>query len=105
MLPAPRTNRSGSRRPPSPTVRDLLPGGAHRGTHAPRRPGEMTMGPQGSIFVGKTLDEAVRKGLEALGLSRAEAMITMLEEGSGGFLGLGARPYKVRIVPRPGGAP
>jgi predicted RNA-binding protein Jag len=30
-------------------------------------------------------------------------MITMLEEGSGGFLGLGARPYKVRIMPRPGG--
>lgn len=63
------------------------------------------MGPQGSVFVGKTLDEAVRKGLDALGLGRAEAMITMLEEGSGGFLGFGARPFKVRIVPRPGGAP
>jgi predicted RNA-binding protein Jag len=58
----------------------------------------------GSIFEGRTLDDAVRKGLEALGLSRAEVMITMLEEGSGGFLGLGARPYKVRIMPRPGGA-
>src|SRR5262245_10676195 len=57
----------------------------------------------GSIFEGRTLDDAVRKGLEALGLSRAEVMITMLEEGSGGFLGLGARPYKVRIMPRPGG--
>ena len=63
------------------------------------------MGPQGSVFEGKTLDEAVRKGLESLRLSRAEVMITMLEEGSGGFLGLGARPYKVRIMPRPGGAP
>src|SRR6266704_1406514 len=52
---------------------------------------------------GRTLDDAVRKGLEALGLSRAEVMITMLEEGSGGFLGLGARPYRVRIMPRPGG--
>ncbi|HEY2955632.1 MAG TPA: Jag N-terminal domain-containing protein [Candidatus Eisenbacteria bacterium] len=58
----------------------------------------------GSIFEGRTLDDAVRKGLEALGLSRAEVMITMLEEGSGGFLGLGARPYRVRIMPRPGGA-
>jgi spoIIIJ-associated protein len=58
----------------------------------------------GSIFEGRTLDDAVRKGLEALGLSRAEVMITMLEEGSSGFLGLGARPYKVRIMPRPGGA-
>ena len=53
----------------------------------------------GSIFEGRTLDDAVRKGLEALGLSRAEVMITMLEEGSSGFLGLGARPYKVRIMP------
>jgi spoIIIJ-associated protein len=63
------------------------------------------MGPSGSIFEGKTLDDAVRKGLEALGLSRAEVMITMLEEGSAGFLGLGARPYKVRVMPRPGGPP
>src|SRR5204862_7708410 len=46
-------------------------------------------------------DEAVRKGMEALGLSRAEVMITVLEEGSGGFLGLGARPYRVRMMPRP----
>jgi spoIIIJ-associated protein len=63
------------------------------------------MEPRGSIFEGRTLDDAVRKGLEALGLSRAEVMITMVEEGSSGFLGLGARPYKVRVMPRPGGAP
>jgi predicted RNA-binding protein Jag len=44
-------------------------------------------------------------GLNALGLSRAEVMITVIDEGSGGFLGLGARPYKVRVMPRPGGAP
>jgi spoIIIJ-associated protein len=60
--------------------------------------------PPATLFTGKTLEEAVRKGLEALGISRAEAMITVIEEGSGGFLGLGARPYKVRIMPRPGGA-
>jgi predicted RNA-binding protein Jag len=58
-----------------------------------------------SIYEGKTLDEAVRMGLDALGLSRAEVMITVMEEGSGGFLGLGARPYRVRVMPRPGGAP
>jgi len=58
-----------------------------------------------SVFEGKTLDDAVRMGLDALGLSRAEVMITVLEEGSGGFLGLGARPYKVRVMPRPGGPP
>src|SRR5207247_2470451 len=65
----------------------------------------LVMDREGSVFEGKTLDDAVRKGLEALGLSRAEVMITMLEEGSGGFLGIGARPYRVRIMPRPGGPP
>ena len=60
--------------------------------------------PPATLFTGKTLEDAVKKGLEALGLARAEAMITVIEEGSGGFLGLGARPYRVRIMPRPGGA-
>ncbi len=62
------------------------------------------MGHDESTFEGRTLDDAVKKGLAALGRSRAEVMITILEEGSGGFLGLGARPYKVRIMARPGGA-
>lgn len=58
------------------------------------------MQPKGSIFTAKTLDEAVRKGLDELRLERADVMITVLEEGSGGFLGIGARPYKVRVIPR-----
>lgn len=62
------------------------------------------MGHEQAVFEGRTLEDAVKKGLEAMGRSRAEVMITILEEGSGGFLGLGARPYKVRIMPRPGGA-
>ena len=59
----------------------------------------------GDVFEGKTLDAAVKKGLGALGLSRAEVVITILEEGSGGFLGIGARPYRVRMMRRPGGPP
>jgi predicted RNA-binding protein Jag len=62
------------------------------------------MAHKGDVFEGRTLDAAVTKGLEALGLSRAEVMITILEEGSGGFLGIGARPYRVRMMRRPGGA-
>jgi predicted RNA-binding protein Jag len=58
----------------------------------------------GSIYEGKTYDEAVRKGLEALRLTRAEAVITTIEEGKGGFLGIGARPYRVSVARRPGGA-
>jgi len=63
------------------------------------------MAHKGDVFEGKNLDAAVTKGLESLGLSRAEVMITILEEGSGGFLGIGARPYRVRMMRRPGGAP
>jgi predicted RNA-binding protein Jag len=63
------------------------------------------MAHMGDVFEGRTLDTAVKKGLEALGLSRAEVMITILEEGSGGFLGIGARPYRVRMMRRPGGPP
>jgi spoIIIJ-associated protein len=63
------------------------------------------MAHKGDVFEGKNLDAAVTKGLETLGLSRAEVMITILEEGSGGFLGIGARPYRVRMMRRPGGAP
>ena len=62
------------------------------------------MDPKGNIFEGKTLDDAVQKGLKAFGLTRAEAMITVMEEGKGGFLGIGARPVRVRVTPRPGGA-
>jgi len=58
----------------------------------------------GSVYEGKTYDEAVRKGLEALRLSRAEAVITTIEEGKGGFLGFGARPFRVSVMRRPGGA-
>jgi len=58
----------------------------------------------GSVYEGKTYDEAVRKGLEALRLTRAEAVITTIEEGKGGFLGLGSRPFRVSVSRRPGGA-
>jgi predicted RNA-binding protein Jag len=61
----------------------------------------IAMESKGVIFEGKTLDDAVKKGLDALGLSRAEVMIQVMEEGSSGFLGIGARPYKVRMMPRP----
>ncbi len=59
---------------------------------------------KGSVYEGKTQDEAVRKGLEDLGLQRAEATITTIEEGKSGFLGFGARPFRVSISRRPGGA-
>jgi spoIIIJ-associated protein len=59
---------------------------------------------KGSVYEGKTFDDAVRKGLDELRLSRAEALVTLIEEGKGGFLGLGSRPFRVSVMRRPGGA-
>lgn len=57
----------------------------------------------GSVFEGKTVDEAVKKGLAAQRLERAEAVITIVEEGKAGFLGIGSRPFRVSVLRRPGG--
>ena len=48
----------------------------------------------------KTIDEAIFKGLEQMGLAFDEATIDILDEGSKGFLGLGGRLAKVRLAKR-----
>jgi len=49
---------------------------------------------------GRTVDEAVARALEALGLDRDAAEIEVLDEGSRGVLGLGAREARVRVTAR-----
>lgn len=44
-----------------------------------------------------TVDEALILGLTQLGITRDEANIKVLDEGSPGFLGLGAREARVRV--------
>jgi len=46
----------------------------------------------------KTVDEATRLALEKLGCGAEEAEITILEEGSRGFLGIGSKNALVRAV-------
>jgi spoIIIJ-associated protein len=46
---------------------------------------------------GKTVDEAVHEALKALKASREDAEITVLEQGSKGILGFGAKPAKVLV--------
>lgn len=46
---------------------------------------------------GKDVDEAVRLALEDLGLSEDQVMVTVLEEPTKGFLGLGSKLAKVRV--------
>lgn len=48
--------------------------------------------------VGKTVEEAIEVGLQQLGAPREEVEIEVLEVGSRGFLGLGAKQAKVRLV-------
>ena len=49
---------------------------------------------------GKTVDQAVAEALKELGISREEAEIEVLEEGSKGFLGIGSRSALVRVSKR-----
>ncbi len=47
---------------------------------------------------GKTVEQAIEKGIKELGLSRDEVQVEIVSLGSSGFLGvLGARPAKVRL--------
>jgi spoIIIJ-associated protein len=49
----------------------------------------------------KTVEEAVQKALEQLGLSREEVEVTILKKGKPGFLGLGGEEATVRVTPLP----
>ena len=45
---------------------------------------------------GKTEDEALRKGLEQLGMDRDDVSVSILERAKSGFLGIGATPACLR---------
>ena len=46
---------------------------------------------------GKTEEEAIRKGLEQLGMDRDDVSVELLERAKNGFLGIGSSPAKVRV--------
>lgn len=46
---------------------------------------------------GANVEEAIKSGLQQLGIGRDEAEIEILDEGSSGFLGLGGRQAVVRL--------
>lgn len=50
------------------------------------------------IFTGKTVEEAIEKGLSANGLTKEQAVIEILDEGKKGFLGIGSTSARVRIT-------
>jgi len=48
---------------------------------------------------GKTVEEAIQKALEQLGVSREEVEVTVVKEGRHGILGVGAEEARVRVRP------
>ncbi|MBU0951507.1 MAG: Jag N-terminal domain-containing protein [Elusimicrobia bacterium] len=52
-------------------------------------------------FEGKTAEEAIKKGLEQLGLTKESADIKIIDEGASGLFGLmGSKPARIKIQPR-----
>ncbi|MGH2586303.1 MAG: Jag N-terminal domain-containing protein, partial [Dehalococcoidia bacterium] len=51
---------------------------------------------------GKSVDEAVAKALQQLGLDRSQVDVEIVSEGRGGILGVGAQAAHVIVTPRPG---
>ena len=47
---------------------------------------------------GKTEEEAIRKGLEQLGMDRDDVSVEILERAKSGFLGIGSSPARVRVT-------
>lgn len=48
--------------------------------------------------IAPSVDEAIARGLEQLGLSREMVEVDILDEGSKGFLGIGSRQVRVRLT-------
>ncbi len=60
--------------------------------------------PESAEASGRTVDEAIERALSSLGAQRSQVDIVVLDEGSRGVLGIGAREARVRLSRRSGGA-
>lgn len=68
-------------------------------------PGGLRPPEQKSLEVsGRTVDEAIERGLRSLGVERGHVDVEVVDEGSRGVLGIGAREARVRVTLRPGKA-
>ena len=57
---------------------------------------------QGQEFYAATIDEAVEKAAEILGIRKDQFEFDVLDEGSMGFLGIGARDARILVKPLEG---
>ena len=57
--------------------------------------------PKGEVeWAGRTVEEAIERALASIGLDRKDVDVEVIDEGSRGVLGLGAREARVRVRPR-----
>jgi spoIIIJ-associated protein len=49
-------------------------------------------------FEGRSLEEAVARASEALGIEASDIRYEIIEDGRRGFLGIGTRPVKIRVM-------
>ena len=49
-------------------------------------------------IIAHSVEEAVEKGLDQLGLPRDAVSVEVLDEGQGGFLGIGGRQVRIRLT-------
>ena len=49
-------------------------------------------------IIAPSIEEAVEKGLQQLGLSKESVDIEILDSGGKGFLGLGTRQAPIRLI-------
>ena len=54
---------------------------------------------------GKTEEEAIQSALAQLGMERDDVSVEILERAKSGFLGMGAKPARVRVTYGPDEAP
>ena len=54
---------------------------------------------------GKTEEEAIQSALAQLGMDRDDVSVEILERAKSGFLGMGAKPARVRVTYGPDEAP
>lgn len=53
----------------------------------------------GTLFTGKTVEDALSEGLRTLGLSQEQVEVEVISRGSRGLFGIGSEPAQVRITP------
>ncbi len=53
----------------------------------------------GTLFTGKSVEDAIADGLRSLGLTQEQVDVEIISRGSRGLFGIGSEPAQVRLTP------